>query len=104
MKESRPSRKFHGMRHARISTNIIQNQSMAVLRSQIFAQRARGCYAETLPERLGPNDARRRPGQGGQNIKCTRTNYFWIQQTQAVKTIVRLYVYNICRHLEACGA
>eukprot|EP00434_Breviolum_minutum_P004112 symbB.v1.2.003623.t1/scaffold203.1/size271217/15 len=29
-------------------------------RSQIFAQRARGCYAETLPERLGPNDARRR--------------------------------------------
>ena len=37
----------------------------AVLRSQIFAQRARGCYAETLPERLGPNDARRRLGQGG---------------------------------------
>ena len=31
------------------------------LRSEIFAQRARGCYAEALPERLGPNDARRRP-------------------------------------------
>eukprot|EP00435_Cladocopium_sp_Y103_P061810 s859_g23.t1 len=29
-------------------------------RSQVFAQRARGCYAEALPERLGPNDARRR--------------------------------------------
>ncbi|CAL1131133.1 unnamed protein product [Cladocopium goreaui] len=29
-------------------------------RSQVVAQRARGCYAEALPERLGPNDARRR--------------------------------------------
>ncbi|CAK9046784.1 Hypothetical protein SCF082_LOCUS26288 [Durusdinium trenchii] len=29
-------------------------------KSEVFAQRARGCYAEALPERLGPNDARRR--------------------------------------------
>lgn len=33
-------------------------------RSQVVAQRARGCYAEALPERLGPNDARRRPNDG----------------------------------------
>ena len=44
-------------------------------RSQVYAQRARGCYAEALPERLGPNDARRR--RDGNQMGASDNDFCW---------------------------